>query len=1115
MIRLMNDTALGSVCNGTDDQGIKCTLSNYNPFARTHGDSGSNANENQITNHEKRRRMLNDDYSYKLGDNGWWQGRIVNLQFCVVLSDLEWNPSSCDDYDDGARFADAEEFITNEAEYIAFGTFDIVADEGVNNFNNYFESKFSGNNTLFPKLLNDVMNQWFRSDDATFDVVAVSIQETFDTFVAEPEDKFKNAALDVTYGLYCFMGFCLVLAILGSIHATIIGADNVRVMGVVYYGIWTWDFVSDVIFAARALEQGYLYQCLASAVFIVIPWILNMRQLFRHQHVWSNDPTIKERVSSWLIDWSIGLVILAGLSGSAFSAVEICNSQVFGIDFFIMGLTQRHLKAFNGSRLYSTIVWENIPQLLIQIWYTFDRNSVDEVAVWAFLSSVVSIFIAVLDVYSSQALVRAMKSAERANRMFKGQPYFLEILGNYDGIADDDHKIMKSEIEDKKKLLMMKPNAIRRVFGEILEIDHRAVELTLCVGIDHGIQFGFTLYTADADKVSRQQRLFKIYNAIVSENCEFVQGVMNVWDLNDKPIISNIETLYNSYDDYEVQEYTRDRTNIEESMLFERNPNVFEFTSIQHYHIITVVTTADEPAALQTMTSLRNNRSFGTADTFQAQQQQKEQPLRPSSIDTNAGAGADNGRDRGSAHSNHIPAAGYRAMVSVTFDETDGNDINNGDVVVEGDESDVVLSIFRENQTPGNEKPKVSELDDLDENQAIVPVVSDDEDGPVNDGDLEADGDKVTKIVDMKQSINNMAKDNFEDETKETQQLKHGYNMSARASVIYSKHNNPAYRRKSLALHAAVVDSQRKHTQLFKQGIVNNTILARGYLPSMNNILRFGQQQRHSANHLPGLNQIDKYDNNNNSKNKNKIKNKNKNNKLKRASAIFGISRALSQKWVHSGGAGVSAGGRRSLVLSATGSNRDSNRDSNQNESENQNRDNNNNHSSNVNDNDDLNVNNVEMQKTVNVDYNVDADSKVGMDNNSNQDKNDETDDIDVDLKQFNFVNKHKKKRESQDISDMLASSWLELEQNGNSNSVASNDIKYDDNSKGKSQHYENHGMNMSVVKEENDSLHTDSEHDDQSYGGDQQVSQRLKSGVNNDATHKNKMYSRRQSSRL
>ncbi len=72
----------------------------------------------------------------------------------------------------------------------------------------------------------------------------------------------------------------------------------------------------------------------------------------------------------YLISYSLMLIVLAGLSGSAFAAVEIANSNIFGYEFFCMGLTERHLKAFNTRRLWSTIMWENFPQLIIQVCYT-------------------------------------------------------------------------------------------------------------------------------------------------------------------------------------------------------------------------------------------------------------------------------------------------------------------------------------------------------------------------------------------------------------------------------------------------------------------------------------------------------------------------------------------------------------------------------------------------------------------------------------------------------------------------------------------------------------------------------------------------------------------------
>ena len=77
-----------------------------------------------------------------------------------------------------------------------------------------------------------------------------------------------------------------------------------------------------------------------------------------------------------------------------------------GRGMFNMGLTERHIKRFQGQRIYSSVVMENIPQLSIQIWYFIERPDNDIVAILAFLSSAASIFLAFIDVYSSASLLR-------------------------------------------------------------------------------------------------------------------------------------------------------------------------------------------------------------------------------------------------------------------------------------------------------------------------------------------------------------------------------------------------------------------------------------------------------------------------------------------------------------------------------------------------------------------------------------------------------------------------------------------------------------------------------------------------------------------------------------
>ncbi len=93
-----------------------------------------------------------------------------------------------------------------------------------------------------------------------------------------PPDLLEETAVRISYFMYAFMGFCGGLAIAGRFYARKVGADNVRVMGVVYFGIYTWDFFSDVVFDARLAqrEAWILFAC--STLFVLIPYILNMIQ---------------------------------------------------------------------------------------------------------------------------------------------------------------------------------------------------------------------------------------------------------------------------------------------------------------------------------------------------------------------------------------------------------------------------------------------------------------------------------------------------------------------------------------------------------------------------------------------------------------------------------------------------------------------------------------------------------------------------------------------------------------------------------------------------------------------------------------------------------------------
>ena len=224
---LSNDSTLDTVCNGTDARGVECELSNYNPFE---------PNDNyRIDNDDRRRRMLNDDYSYSYNDDnqtGWWQGRIIDLKFCTIFG-LVIDPQACDQTEIDEVVAKDELIADEEEEFLAYGTFTAVASTHAENYYQYLEDKF-GNNGSAQHIL-DVMNRHVSQRNNTqlagFNAYSISIGEVSLSGDKQSTDNYADIAFTATLGLYSFIAFCAFIALLGRFHACGVGADNVRVMG--------------------------------------------------------------------------------------------------------------------------------------------------------------------------------------------------------------------------------------------------------------------------------------------------------------------------------------------------------------------------------------------------------------------------------------------------------------------------------------------------------------------------------------------------------------------------------------------------------------------------------------------------------------------------------------------------------------------------------------------------------------------------------------------------------------------------------------------------------------------------------------------------------------------
>ena len=91
--------------------------------------------------------------------------------------------------------------------------------------------------------------------------------------------------------------------------------------------------MSDLIFTARAFEQGFAVQGWFGLIFVLIPWMSNIVLLIKSQQKWTHDSTIKYQISRWLqlLKYNTKLIFLTLICGSAFAAVDLCNSRAFGL----------------------------------------------------------------------------------------------------------------------------------------------------------------------------------------------------------------------------------------------------------------------------------------------------------------------------------------------------------------------------------------------------------------------------------------------------------------------------------------------------------------------------------------------------------------------------------------------------------------------------------------------------------------------------------------------------------------------------------------------------------------------------------------------------------------
>eukprot|EP01084_Bolivina_argentea_P175128 303324_1 len=380
------------------------------------------------------------------------------------------------------------------------------------------------------------------STDLTTDIPAsapmISTQQSDDfatTFSENIDGVEARKDLEVKFHvfLYLLFSFFILVSIIGFIHAKYIHQnDYFRISLIFATGLQISDMLSDLFFVINLWTHiyenvSYLVVVVISISLIVVPVAISIGQLWFHLNKhWTQN----NRINGWIAQYSKYLYLLSFISGSSFTAISLFNCNFCSLPIFSMGLSKVEITYFSTKRLHSTVIIQNVPQIIIQIWYlTQSQNTASYIAISSLIFSVISIIVTVLSVFNQKKILNSQSSIKIT----------MDVIGEFD------------PDECSTKIAKIKTYFINRIFGD------NFVELFRPTKIRNGLRFTVQFYLIDnRDDHDEVDDYKKLLNEVVSNNV-LPELIQHAWNINKCPKIQNlnikkIESKY-SYQPHQTQ----------------------------------------------------------------------------------------------------------------------------------------------------------------------------------------------------------------------------------------------------------------------------------------------------------------------------------------------------------------------------------------------------------------------------------------------------------------------------------------------------------------------------------------------------------------------------------
>ena len=242
--------------------------------------------------------------------------------------------------------------------------------------------------------------------------------------------------------------------------------DNAAYVVPLLVALNIYDFISDINLSIEIFNKAGKFEIsdiksllgVLSVIFIVVPYASNLAYAMRI----NKQKTIRDCPSAraWFGKHLAQFILLCIVSAGTYPILRLTSSRLFGLDFFDAGLLSSDLHELSKIKIKTTVFMENVPQILIQIVYSYASGSLENVTILAFVASSLSIL-------ASVVIYKAQKDQDEE---FVTAKYYIR-FGNYD----------VNNIEAKQHALIKKHKGYRKHLGDALckvfNISNKSIEV--------------------------------------------------------------------------------------------------------------------------------------------------------------------------------------------------------------------------------------------------------------------------------------------------------------------------------------------------------------------------------------------------------------------------------------------------------------------------------------------------------------------------------------------------------------------------------------------------------------------------------------------------------------